>query len=228
MLFDTLSQGSLAGDQRRSATLTGSGPCVTREDEIHLMRTVRLSVNVLRNATFIFTLVVLPAANAGERTQARTVDIRECPLDTITFVDPWAGGTFEVRKVGADYHYACSSGIKLSPSATEDCKGPLGDLIVEGEYRPYGDDTERQTVFAIYTTINGSPCCGWSSVSGTEASVLSGRKNFKWFSAKNMPTLGHERFASIDPGESAPLADAKHVISNPLIALKCSVPSVRR
>ena len=183
---------------------------------------------MLCNATFIFTLVIVPAANAAERTQGRIIDMRECPLDTITFVDPWANGTFVVTRVGADYYYNCSSGIKLSPSDTDDCKGPLGDLILEGEYRS-GDDSERQTVFAIYTTIDGSPCCRWSAVSGTEAGVVSGRINFKWFSAKNMPALRHERFASIDlePASEADAEDTKQVFFNPLIALKCRIPSVR-
>ena len=176
---------------------------------------------MMRQAILVLCLSIFSAGLSAASDRGRSIDMRKCPLDTITFVDPWAGSTFEVTKVGADYTYDCPSGMKPSPPATEERKGPFGDLILEGTYT---EDAGKQTMFAIYKSIEGSPCCGWSSLNGKEDSILSGRKNFKWFSQKDMPRLGEFQFASIDPDQATPDADAKQLINNPLIAMKCRLP----
>ena len=43
--------------------------------------------------------------------QAQTIDIRDCPLDTVVFVDPWAGGSFQVKRVGTKYNWLCEEGF---------------------------------------------------------------------------------------------------------------------
>ena len=160
------------------------------------------------------------SVGAAEPATDKILDLRRCPLDTITFIDPWTGTTFEVKRVGANYHYNCPNGFQQS-RVSDECKGPFGDLIFQGEF---GEDGSKKTMFAIYTTIQGSPCCGWSSSEGKEDTVISGRKNFKWLSRKDVPRLGDVPFASIESEPPAPDSEAEWVLGNPLIAMKCRLP----
>src|SRR3712207_2422839 len=89
------------------------------------------------------------------------INVRECPLNTITFIDPWADGEFHVTRVGTDYQYLCVSGWTARPPEGEQCQGPYGDLVFEGTLRKY-EGSEPETVYAVWHRIKGVPCCGWS------------------------------------------------------------------
>lgn len=173
---------------------------------------------MMRHLALAHTLSLAIWLATFDHSDARSFDMRTCPLDAVTFTDPWAGESFEVAKVGTNYQYDCPSGMKPSPPANEECRGPYGDLILEGTYTR---DTEKQTAYAIYTTIPGVPCCGWSTTNKKEDLVRATQKNFHWFSSKDMPQLGKYPFASINPEEAAPDWEIKQFFSNPLIALKC-------
>lgn len=134
------------------------------------------------------------------------IDIRDCRLDTVVFVDPWADGEFAVNRVGTDYTWQCPDGV-TPPDVN--CMGPYGDLVLEGMYRQY-QSSEPELMSAVWTVIKGVPCCGWSVQSGE----VIGRESFKWLSASDVPTLRHMRWLSIESGEQL-------AFDNPVYAASC-------
>ncbi len=58
----------------------------------------------------MISIAFVTAASAGEM-----LDMRKCPLDTVVFLDPWAGETFAVKRVGTNYVYRCEGGLKKTP-----------------------------------------------------------------------------------------------------------------
>lgn len=106
--------------------------------------------------------VVLAAFGCAATATAQPIDIRDCPLDTVVFIDPWAGGSFVVRKVGADHSWLCEEGFE-PPDAM--CSGPFGHLVLEGEHRRY-EWSEPERMTATYTVIKGVPCCDWGGREG--------------------------------------------------------------
>ena len=79
-----------------------------------------------RQAAALLAALACSTGAAG----AGVIDIRDCPLDTLVFVDPWAGGSFTVKRVGTNYSWLCQEGFQ-PPDAM--CQGPYGDLVLEGE-----------------------------------------------------------------------------------------------
>lgn len=123
---------------------------------------------------------------------AQTIDIRDCPLDTVVFVDPWAGGSFVVQKVGTDYSWLCEDGFE-PPDAM--CSGPFGYLVLEGQYRR-DERAEPEQMTAVYTVIKGVPCCDWNVEPGR--SSVTGNEDFKWLGASEAPLLREMPFLSIE------------------------------
>lgn len=139
---------------------------------------------------------------------AATIDIRSCPLDTVVFVDPWAGGEFAVKRVGTDYLWQCPDGVE-PPDVN--CMGPYGDLVLEGEYRKYSG-SQPETMSAIWSVIKGVPCCGWSVVKGT--ATPNGHGNFRWLTPAETPKLREMQWLSIEPENTLGFG-------NPIFAAAC-------
>jgi hypothetical protein len=139
-----------------------------------------------------------------------TIDLRDCPLDTTVFVDPWAGQTFKVKRVGTDYTYMCEEGFK-PPDAM--CRGPFGDLVLEGE-RSYSEDSPGETMYATYSIIAGVPCCDWYV--HTPAEMKFGG-DFKWLNPKDVPLLREQAWLSIDA------VNFGSDFGNPLFAVSCTL-----
>lgn len=156
----------------------------------------------------LFALLIGAVASPAH---SATIDIRDCRLDTVIFVDPWADGTFAVKRVGNNHVYACPDGVK-PPNI--DCDGPYGDLVLEGEYRRY-ESSEPETISAIWSVAKALPCCGWSIESGVTS--LDGKGQFMWLPAKDVPKLRDMPFLSIDPEGGSDLG-------NPVIAAACTTP----
>lgn len=143
-------------------------------------------------AVFYAAMAFATAMSAMPSAQAQTIDVRDCPLDTVVFVDPWAGGSFEVKRVGTNYNWLCEEGFA---PPDEMCQGPYGDLVLEGEHR--GDaDAEPEHKTAIYSIIKGVPCCDWSVEDGRPD--LTENEGFKWLDAGDMPKLRDQPFLSIE------------------------------
>ncbi|MGE0502231.1 MAG: hypothetical protein AB7I79_14385 [Rhizobiaceae bacterium] len=123
---------------------------------------------------------------------AATIDIRDCPLDTTVFVDPWAGASFTVERVGTLYNWLCPDGFE-PPDAM--CSGPYGDLVLEGSYRE-SNDGEPKAMTAIWSVIKGVPCCGWNVEDGRSA--VTGNADFRWLAPADVPTLREMPFLSIE------------------------------
>ena len=157
-------------------------------------------------AAIFFAATMLAEQSAG----AQTIDIRDCPLDTIVFADPWAGGSFAVQRVGTNYRWLCEEGFE---PPDEMCQGPYGDLVLEGEHRSDGNGAPEQKT-AIYTIIKGSPCCDWSVESGSSQVVKS--ENFKWVEAGKAPLLREMPFLSIE-------SEYGEDFGNPYFAASCTL-----
>ena len=153
-------------------------------------------------------LLVFFAGAVATSAPAATIDIRDCPLDTVVFVDPWAGGEFTVKRVGTDYLWQCPEGVE-PPDVN--CMGPYGDLVLEGMHRK-DSYAEPELMSAIWSVIKGVPCCGWTAEPGTV--VRNGHGNFKWLTPAEVPKLGAMEWLSIDPGDLA-------VFGNPVYAVAC-------
>lgn len=146
------------------------------------------------------------------------LDMRQCPLNRITFVDPWAKGEFEVARVGKNYSYLCQSGMTTHPPADEQCMGPYGDLVFEGSLRKY-EDSQPETVLAIWSVIKGAPCCGWSVERASLGEAMTQDEGFQWLDEQNMPKLGEFGFAGIS--FEAPYTEGTSIFGNPKYAMKC-------
>lgn len=140
---------------------------------------------------------------------ATVIDIRDCPLDTVVFVDPWAGGEFAVRRVGTDYLWQCPDGAE-PPDVN--CMGPYGDLVLEGMYRQY-ESSEPELMSAVWSVIKGVPCCGWSVQPGEVSAV--GNDNFKWLTPADVPKLRDMQWLSIESNEGM-------AFGNPVYAASCT------
>jgi hypothetical protein len=141
-------------------------------------------------------------------TSAAQIDLRECPLDTTVFIDPWAGGTFTVSRVGTDYGYLCDDGIE---PPNELCQGPFGDMVLDGELVE-GDGASQQK-YAIYTVIKGAPCCDWNVTD--PADTVFGER-FKWLEPTEVPLLGEQGFLSIE-------SEHGEDFGNPMTAVACTL-----
>jgi hypothetical protein len=168
--------------------------------------------------SIISAVLVLPlisaSAGAGE-----VIDVRDCPLDTVTFIDPWAEGEFAVTRVGTSYEYSCESGYAEQPIAGEECRGPFGDLVLEGRLREY-EGSPAQMAFAIWTVIEGSPCCGWSVMDEASGQSLTQQQNFTWLDDDSIPILRDLRFADISFRD---YAEGQSLFGNPKVAMKCEL-----
>jgi len=153
-------------------------------------------------------LFSLPAIALATGVPAAAIDIRDCRLDTVVFVDPWAGGEFAVTRGGTDYIWQCPEGVQ-PPDVN--CMGPYGDLVLEGMYRQY-PSSKAELMSAIWSVIKGVPCCGWSVEEG-EAST-SGRENFKWLPPAEAPALREMQWLSIESSEGL-------AFQNPVYAAAC-------
>jgi hypothetical protein len=148
----------------------------------------------------------------GDTVAAAQFDIRDCPLDKVTFVDPWTGSTFAVKQVGANQEWLCPD-RENPPSAL--CSGPFGDLVLEGEYR-HTTLSDPVMMSAVWTVVKAVPCCGWSVEEGR--SKASGAERFRWMAGADVPTLRDMKFLSIEAG------DFGDGFGNPLFAAACSGP----
>lgn len=167
------------------------------------MRRARLNVAAAATAIVCATQAVA----------AGTIDIRDCPLDTLVFVDPWANSAFEVGRVGMSEQWWCPDGIE-PPDIS--CRGPFGDTVLQGVFTEYGG-TEKRPMTAIYSVIAGVPCCGWSVTKGNTGE--SG-ENFRWLEGADVPLLRDQPWLSID---SDAISDSGSDFGNPLFAAACTV-----
>jgi hypothetical protein len=152
---------------------------------------------------------VLAATSAS----AASLDIRDCPLDTLVFVDPWANSTFEVDRVGRSETWSCPDGVK-PPDMT--CRGPFGDTVLQGTYAEYGG-AEQVPMTAVYSVIAAVPCCGWNVAEGRTGDQV---ENFRWLDATEMPVLRSVPWLSID---SDPMTEHGSDFGNPLYAAACTL-----
>jgi hypothetical protein len=148
-----------------------------------------------------------------------TVDMRDCRLDTVTFIDPVAGGTFAVARVGRNVNYLCKGGVRTDAEADDICAGPFGDLVLAGRLGEPGE-TPRN-VFAVWHMEKAAPCCGWRILEERAGRKFAALPGFRWLDGVRAPRLGQVGFASIFFDELHQEGSA--VFSAPKIAMHCTV-----
>lgn len=151
--------------------------------------------------------------------------MRKCPLDTVSFIDPWAGTEFEVKKVATDHFWLCPSGQKaeITEADKAECTGPYGDLILRGELRHNGEGTQGRSVSLVYSVIKAVPCCAWNLSVKDDAALAGGKPDFRWRGPGDMPRLGDYPFAGIEASEASGPEIGNEIV-NPLIVMKCRLP----
>lgn len=168
-----------------------------------------------RTMLAVCTMLIVHAVQAGP-----ILDLRDCPLDRLTFVDPVAGGTFVVTRAGADYRFLCGQDMVARMLPGADCRGPFGALVLAGTVRE-PDDTGPRSVFAVWTVEPAAPCCGWSVLDEADGAAIVGRPEFGWFAPDAVPALGAMGFADIS-------FDRLHregmATFSPKIAMRCEFP----
>jgi hypothetical protein len=141
---------------------------------------------------------------------SETIDIRNCPLDTTVFIDPWAGGSFSIKRVGEHWIYLCASGITENPPDAENCSGPFGKFVLVGDLKR-SEGASAEEIIAVYHIDDAAPCCGWNVYQdGSQAF-----ENVVWLDPEEIPLLGDLPFAVIEPEKSA-------IFGNPKIAMVCT------
>jgi hypothetical protein len=136
---------------------------------------------------------------------AGIIDMRDCRLDTVTFIDPVAGGAFTVRRVGRN----------SSCTRKAVCDGRLGDLVLAGRLSEPGE--APLIVYAIWHTEPAAPCCGWRVLAEKEGRKLAARAGFHWLD--RAPRLGETGFASIYFDEAH--QEGRDIFSAPKVAMRC-------
>jgi len=147
------------------------------------------------------------------------LDISECPITNLVFVDSWTKSEFIVKKVGISYMYICGNAI--GPAAIRaDCKGPYGDTLFEGLFKDKTNlSSQPSTAYFVWSVIKGVPCCGWNAFNKATADEIVQKKEFKWLSNGSAPKLKDMGFASIQLDNNS--TNETGVLSNPMNALRC-------
>lgn len=170
--------------------------------------------DALRRATLLPILAVMGALTGLAFGPASAFDLQSCPLDALTFVDTWTREEFPVARVGTDFYYACGEDEVIShdPAAADTCRGPYGDLMLEGSV--ITADREQHYV-AVYSVHKGNaPCCGWTVYAAGRPDI---ERRVTWLPKGSSPVLGDWPFASIHNswGDRSEL--------NGFAALKCTI-----
>lgn len=134
------------------------------------------------------------SAILGSVANGAAFDLRECPLDKLTFVDPWVGDSFKVDRVGIDYTYRCGDEYVDEPIEGQACV-QFGRTALEGDLRD-ADGVEKYHMLSIWYVETANPCCGWVQEWLTPESVAA----YDWVEGADVPLLGQMPFASIEAG----------------------------
>lgn len=125
---------------------------------------------------------------------ALAFDMQTCRLDAVTFVDPWDRREFPVERVGTDFYYACGDEETIShdPADASRCRGPYGDIMLEGSLLQGDRELRFVAVYSVYKST--APCCGWSVYAAGSPDI---EKRVTWLPKGTAPPLGDWPFASI-------------------------------
>jgi hypothetical protein len=137
--------------------------------------------------TVALALVFLHGPAAG-------FDMQSCPMDKLTFVDPWTRTEFPVARVGTDFYYACGDDNEISHDDADatNCRGPYGDIMLEGSVLKGEQEKRLVAVYSIH--LNTAPCCGWAVYDAGRPDL---EKRVAWLEKGNSPSLREWPFASI-------------------------------
>jgi len=156
-------------------------------------------IGAITGTLFAAQLIVEPSVGS------ETVDLRKCPLDTLTYALTWGGGYFQVERVATDYMFMCESAGFLARAMPGEVCRRFGSLILSGQL----DDgwEPRKRLLAIWSVMDALPCCEWIIREPTPED-----ETLEWLPPGEVPTLGDE---------NVPLIDAKD--ETPMVAVACEL-----
>lgn len=155
---------------------------------------------------------LLPLLVMATPLASQTIDLRDCPLDRLDFVDTDGVEVFTVAQVGVQQFAICGNPqtvVDLSEmEQREDCRGPFGHVILDGLLHDGAPDESATGVMAIWSVLPAEPCCGWSFDMGENVvNVLVG---------PGLPTP-NEAFAAIDWLEPGQVPSLGEIDATPVI-----------
>lgn len=92
---------------------------------------------------------------------ATAFDMRDCPLDRVTFLEPWSGTAFTVKTVAQDRFWICGAMRVPDAEGRGECSGPFGNIALGGTVGPASGEGRMVPVTFVWQVIKGAPCCGW-------------------------------------------------------------------
>ena len=139
-----------------------------------------------RPLALLLALLLAPSASAW--------DIRDCPLSSLTFVDPWGGARFEVAQAAQSVFYLCD-GMRevVATEQPEGCAGPYGEVLLAG--RLTDPVHGKRQLIARYTQFPAALCCLWNYQ--PQAGTVPYTAEAAWYSHGQGPTLRQWPFAAI-------------------------------
>ncbi len=164
----------------------------------------------------------LPAMASNDKTMRHSpsgtiIDIRKCPVDTLTFVDSWTRAEFVVERFSTDLSYLCEGGEQKKPADNEMCQGPFGAWTLEGEYTSLYSKNKKMAM--TWYVIDGVPCCEWAAASAGEKDFETVVSGAQWVSHKEMPTLEQSGLPAIIEPE-----DEQHQPKFMMYPARCTLP----
>ena len=145
---------------------------------------------------------------------ATAFDMRDCPLDRLTLIDPWGGDEFQVQRSGARPYFICGEDqqkVDGAPADTSGCRGPFGQTVLEGKLRTSQGGQDAWAVYHLH--FGAAPCCGWTLQGPEDDPDLTA--GMTWHAPGEVPVLRDFPFASIEEAAGT-LGNV-----NPMIALVC-------
>jgi hypothetical protein len=163
----------------------------------------------------------------------KPVDINDCPLDAVTMVADWNGGTFRVDRVGTSAVYQCQDGVmslrqmaKLSQSGqTPFCRGPFGTFVLEGVLHDRIRDKLGHQHF-VYERADGSPCCIWHAPKGQQLDQFMIDDDFRWLGRQDMIKFRDLAAPMIEVSEYP--VSVEYLRGRVLFPVRCDVPFLEK
>lgn len=168
---------------------------------------------------------------------SQPINMAECPLDKLVFADGWLKNSpdsqmLRVSRVGqTNWGYCGDSEPQAWTPAMAgnlDCRGPYGDTVFEGDYRPEGETTTIRDLYITWHAEPGAPCCYWNVHSKDSVQEIFEDEKFKWFASGSAPALASMPFNEISLDQYSTVEDDRFSGGKTLTASECRVDFIGR
>ncbi len=198
-------------------------------------RTQRQARTRAIGAALAVLLVGAPlAAFAWELSQP--MKIGACPLDRLVFEDGWLKNAPDaqklvVRRVGRTSIAICAGeALPWNEGRATDgnCRGPYGDTVFEGDFRPQGTLAAVQNVYLTYHIEAAAPCCMWNVHTEETVREIISDETFRWFGPGEAPSLSSMPFNEIKTNRYSTIDYPEYAEDKSMSAAECRIDFGRR